>query len=136
MNWIPITPETVIPKGTPLLALRKRGPFSTDTRARWHQTIDAVIVDRVGDVCGDQHPNADELRWYGHKYDSAATAASYSHYIPLAALPELPSLPEPTEEDVAREWDRQERSAAGAKRMAEAMRAIYPDSITERLVRP
>ena len=136
MNWIPITPETVIPKGTQLLALRKRGPWSTDTVARWHQTIDAVIVDRVGDVCGNQHPNADELRWYGHKYDSAGTAKSYSHYIPLADLPGLPPLPGPTEEDIARRKDWEERSAAGAKRMAEVMRSIYPDSLVAKLVKP
>jgi hypothetical protein len=92
-TWIPITPDTRLPAGTELLALRHRGP--SDDRTGWC-IIDPVIVQRVGLIAGEQHPNADAVAWYGHDYRSGGGDKPwrfYSHYLPLSDLGELPALP-------------------------------------------
>ncbi len=128
MNWRENTTDTKLEPGTQLLGLRKRGPFSRYTTARWHDTIDPLVVGRVGTICRDEsRSDKDKIVWYGHNYQSAGSPESYSHYLLLTDLPELPALPVPTAEDIAQKelWDRQH--AERTRAACEAMKQIYSD---------
>ncbi len=136
--WRENTSETRLEPGTQLLGLQKRGPFSRDTTARWHDTIDPLVVGRVGTICQDERrSDKDKIVWYGHNYQSANQPESYSHYLLLTDLPELPALPVPTAEDLAEKerWDRQQ--SARSKAFCEAMKRIYSDeNIVARMGEP
>lgn len=133
LAWIEITPETVLPKGTDLIALsksRRRQNFAGEpiTRAEWHENVSAIHVARVGDICGEQHPDRDKLAWYSPGYTSASGPGSFTHYILLSSLPDLPPLPPLTPEQI--EWSRKNNEAW----VAMWKRAI-PDDYVERLLR-
>jgi hypothetical protein len=89
LTWIPITPDTVIPNDTHALALRR---WRTDG-APWWSSVVPVIVRRVGDICGETHPDRDRLAWYKYDYTQGGRASDYSHYALTSGLGELPALP-------------------------------------------
>jgi len=127
VKWTENTPENAPPIGSQLLAIKKRGPYSTDIKPAWHQTIYPVIVQRVGTICGNDRPDRDKVCWYGHNYQSASDPESDSHYLLLTDLPEIPPLPEPTAEDIAKheEWQRSSREASA--RFTKALMKAYSD---------
>lgn len=133
MNWVEVTPETVLPKGTHLLALRKRNKFPDkfhdETKPGWY-LIDAIVVNRVGDICGEKHPNRDDITWYSPSYTSACSRPheTYSHYALLSDLT-LPPIGEPTADEIAKHEEWLASSRANAKRMDELFRRIYPDKM-------
>lgn len=134
MKWRENTPDTNLAPGTQLLGLTKRGPFSSDTEPKWHRTIDPIVVGRVGTVCRDEErEDRDKIVWYGHNYQSAGDPESYSHYLLLSDLPELPPLPEPTERDIADYEEGKRRSARRAEAWVASLKSLYPDEMFERL---
>lgn len=133
MKWLEVTADLVLPKGTQLLALRKRSkfpsPYHDETKPKW-SLLDAIIVDRVGDICGENHPDANRLTWYGSNYQSAhhTPTDSYSHYALLSDL-ELPPIGDTTPEEQAKhdEWVAQdkERSRRWSKMFSEAYEKAF-----------
>ena len=136
MKWRENTPDTKLAPGTELLGLARRGPFSSDTAPEWHRTIYPLVVGRVGTICRDEErEDRDKIVWYGHNYQSASDPQSYSHYLLLSDLPELPPLPEPTERDIASYEEGKKRSAARAAAMVAALKAIYSEERVAELLR-
>lgn len=77
MQWIKLTPETALPLGTHLLAIR-RVWFSHDA---WFN-IDKLLVDQTGQ----------QIIWRSTDKISVCfePLAKYSHYVPLSALGPVP----------------------------------------------
>lgn len=140
MKWLEVTPDLVLPKGTQLLALRKRSkfpsPYHDETKPKW-SLLDAIVVDRVGDICGEKHPDANRLTWYGSNYQSSChdPHVSYSHYALLSDL-ELPPIGEPTPEEQAKHDEWEAASKERSRRFSDMLKAVYSDDFISKALKP
>lgn len=123
-GWIEITPETSLPAGLDLLALRHRDKFRPDSEqpAGW-RIIDPITTARVGAICGDERrSDRNEVAWYGHNFSSSHRPSEYTHYMLLGGL-ELPPIPEPTAEETTRRSEARARNAEATRQLGEMIAA-------------
>lgn len=85
-RWIAVE-EREPPEGEVVLALRRR---CRDDRPE----MELCVRKRIGDLCGEGHPNASEVTWYAHHFRAAYRKDSvnpfaFSHWMPLPEPPRV-----------------------------------------------